>query len=304
MAAGDDRSVLGVRQSALAFAPPTGACDTHVHVFGPAGAFPYAADRRYTPGDATVEDLLALQSLLRLDRVVLAQPSPYGTDNRRLIAALSELGSRARGVAVIDPATPAAELAAMHAAGVRGARLNLETAGQHDPVAALDILRTVARRVAPLRWHVQTYTSLAVITALQDAILDLPVPLVIDHFGKALAACGTGQAGFAALLSLVGSGRVYVKLSAPCRISDHPDYGDAADIARALIAANPDRMLWGTDWPHTAARRDPSRAAHEIEPFQPEDDGRALNRLHDWVGGDADLLRRILAENPARLYGF
>lgn len=304
MAAGGDRSVLGVRQSALAFAPPAGACDTHVHVFGPANQFPYSAQRSYTPGDASVEDLLNLQTLLHLDRVVLVQPSPYGTDNRRLIAALAQLGPRARGVAVIDPTVSEAELAAMHAAGVRGARVNLETAGQHDPAAALGILRTVARRVAPLGWHVQTYTSLAMIAALDDAILDLPVPLVIDHFGKASAARGTGQAGFAALLSLVGGGRAYVKLSAPCRISDRRDYADAADIARALIAANPDRMLWGTDWPHTATRRDPSRTAHEIEPFQPEDDGRALNGLHDWVGGDAGLLRRILADNPARLYGF
>jgi predicted TIM-barrel fold metal-dependent hydrolase len=294
-------SVLGVNQSAIGFDVPAGACDTHVHVFGPAAEFPYDPARGYTPGDAAVADLLQLQSLLQLDRVVLVQPSPYGTDNARLLAALRELGPRARGVAVIDAA---ADLAAMQAAGVRGARVNLETAGQHDPVAALDGLRRAAAQVAPFGWHIQTYTNLPMIAALHDAILDLPVPLVIDHFGRTPAAPGIDQPGFDALLSLVRSGRAYVKLSAPCRMSQAPDYADAAAIARALIRANPDRMLWGTDWPHTSTKRDPARAASAIEPFQPEDDGRALGRLHDWVGGDADLLRRILVDNPGVLYGF
>jgi predicted TIM-barrel fold metal-dependent hydrolase len=297
-------AVLGVRQSPVAFEMPAGACDTHVHVFGPAEAFPYAPERRYTPGDASVADLLRLQALLDLDRVVLVQPSPYGTDNRRLLAALGQLGPRARAVAVIDPAAPEEELTAMHALGVRGARLNLESAGQHDPAVALASLRQLAARAAPLGWHLQTYTSLAVIAVLHDAILDLPVPLVIDHFGRASAAQGIGQAGFAALLSLVGSGRVHVKLSAPSRISALSDQTDTTGIARALIAANPDRMLWGSDWPHTSIRRDPARAPTAVEPFQPEDDGRALGRLHGWVDGDPDLLHRILVRNPARLYGF
>ena len=300
----DITTVLGVRHSALAFDMPAGACDTHVHVFGPEAEYPFAPRRSYTPGDASVADLVRLHALLGIDRVVLVQPSPYGTDNRRMVAGLRQLGRRARGVAVIDPAAPAADLAAMHAAGVRGARVNLETEGQHDPAAALDALVRTAERAAPLGWHIQTYTSLAMIAALQDAILKLPVPLVIDHFARTPAAAGVAQPGFAALLSLVARGRVYVKLSAPCRISGHADYADAAGIARALIAANPDRMLWGTDWPHTSIKRDPSRAATAIEPFQPEDDGRALGRLHDWTGGDPDLLHRILVRNPAALYGF
>ncbi|HEV2675113.1 MAG TPA: amidohydrolase family protein [Aliidongia sp.] len=300
----EGKAVLGVRHGALGFAMPAGACDTHVHVFGPAAQFPYAPHRGYTPDNASVSDLLTLHGLLGLERVVLVQPSPYGTDNRRLLAALRELGSRARGIAVIDADASLADLSAMHEAGVRGARVNLESEGQHDPSLALDGLRQVAARVAPLGWHVQTYASLSVIAALHDAILDLPVPLVIDHFGRASAAGGVDQPGFAALLSLVASGRVLVKLSAPCRISSRPDYADAGTIARALIAAGPDHLLWGTDWPHTSTRRDPSRATTAIEPFQPEDDGRALDRLHEWVDGDRDLLRRILVRTPARLYGF
>jgi predicted TIM-barrel fold metal-dependent hydrolase len=297
----DIATVLGVRQSALTFDMPAGACDTHVHVFGPAAEFPFAPRRHYTPGDASVADLVRLHALLGIDRVVLVQPSPYGTDNRRLVAGLQQLGSRARGVAVIDPA---AELAGMHIAGVRGARVNLATEGQHDPAAALDALMQTAEQVAPLGWHIQTYTSLTMIAALHDAILKLPVPLVIDHFAGTPAAAGVAQPGFAALLSLVAGGRVHVKLSAPCRISGQADYADAAGIARALIAANPDRVLWGTDWPHTSIKRDPSRAATAIEPFQPEDDGRALGRLRDWTSGDPDLLHRILVRNPAALYGF
>jgi predicted TIM-barrel fold metal-dependent hydrolase len=296
--------VLGVRQSVPTFAVPAGATDTHVHVFGPAARFPFAPGRSYTPGEATVADLDRLQALLRFDRVVLVQPSPYGTDNSCLLAALAQLGPRARAVAVIDPAVSDQTLPALDEAGVRGARLNLESAGQHDPAVALAGLHGLALRVAPYGWHLQTYTGLPVIAALQAELSDLPVPLVIDHFGRADPAQGTGQPGFAALLALVASGRTYVKLSAPGRMSAAPDYADATGIARALIEADPDRVLWGTDWPHTANRRDPTRPSAAIEPFQPEDDGRALNRLFEWVDGDRDLLERILVRNPARLYGF
>jgi predicted TIM-barrel fold metal-dependent hydrolase len=139
---------------------------------------------------------------------------------------------------------------------------------------------------------------MGVIGSLHGLMADLPVPLVIDHFGRAMAADGVGQTGFDALLDLVQSGRAYVKVSAAHRIADEPE--DAGPIARALIAANPARIVWGSDWPHPGGVR---RDVAEIEPFNPVDDGAALNRLRRWAG-DAATLRAILVDNPARLYGF
>ncbi len=298
-----DQRVLGVAHTAPDFDVPPGACDCHTHVFGPADRFPFDPARVYTPGDAPVEALLAHQARLRLDRVVVVQPSPYGTDNSCTLEALRRMGpARARGVAVIGPGTSEAELARLNEGGFRGARVNLETVGEADPARSAEALLGTARRIALFGWHVQLYARLSVIAALHDRLMDLPVPLVVDHFGRATAALGPAQPGFEALLSLVRAGRAYVKLSAVHRISDEEGHEDAVPIARALIEANPDRMLWGSDWPHPgghgAARR-PDR----IEPFRPEDDGRALNRLARWAG-TADRLRRILVDNPARLYGF
>jgi predicted TIM-barrel fold metal-dependent hydrolase len=296
-------AIHGVTHGAPAFAVPPGACDCHVHVFGPAARFPYAAGRGYTPGDASIESLLALQAALGLERVVVVQASPYGTDNACTVDALRRLGARARGVAVIDAATTGAALADMHEAGVRGVRVNLESAGQHDPDAARGLLVAAAARAAPLGWHVQTYTSLDVIVALKDTILALPVPLVIDHFGRAPAAAGVDHPGFRVLLSLVDSGRVWVKLSAPHRVSTAPDCADAAALARALMRANPERMVWGSDWPHPGGTPGASRRPEVIEPFHPIDDGRALNRLAEWTASAAEL-EAILVHNPARLYDF
>jgi len=302
-ASGDKMTVLGVAHSAPVFEVPSGACDCHVHVFGPVERFPFAPGRVYTPGSASVEDLLALQRALHLERVVIVQASSYGADNACTVDALQRLGARARGVAGIDAATSDTLLRDMHQAGVRGVRVNLETYGKHDPAVARELLADAARRVAPLGWHVQIYTNLSVLDSLHEAIRSLPVPLVIDHFGRADAARGVSQPGFAALVSLVRSGKAYVKLSAPHRVSGQPDHADAAVIARALIESNPDRMLWGTDWPHSGGRPGVPRRPEVIEPFTRVDDGAALNRLGSWVP-DAVRLRKILAENPARLYGF
>ncbi len=298
------RDLLGVRHATLDFAMPAGACDCHTHVFGPAARFGFDPARRYTPGDAVVADLLAHQRLLGLDRVVIVQPSPYGSDNDCTVDGMVVLGTAtARGVAVIDEETTDEALAAMHAAGMRGARVNLETAGQSDPATAAKALRWTADRVAPLGWHVQTFTRLAVIEALEATLAGLPVPLVVDHFGHARAEAGAAQPGFAALLRLLGSGRAYLKLSAPHRVAAEPDGADAAALARALIAANPDRMLWGSDWPHPGGRPGARPPPDQIEPFNQVDDGAALNRLARWAGDDA-VLHRILVANPARLYGF
>ena len=296
-------TLLGVTHSPIDFAVPPGACDCHTHVFGPNILFPHDPARKYTPGEASAVEMIALHRALKVDRVVIVQPSPYGSDNRATLAGMRSYGRGARGVAVIDAQTNDEQLQAMHTAGIRGVRVNLETGGVHDPAAAGRGLREAAARAAPLGWHVQTYTNMGVIAALREVMADLPVPLVIDHFGRAQARLGLLQPGFADLLALVKAGRAYVKLSAPHRLGDTPDDEATTAIARALIAANPDRMLWGTDWPHPGGRPRPPEGAHEIEPFTPIDDGAALNRLARWAQ-TPELIKKILVDNPARLYDF
>jgi predicted TIM-barrel fold metal-dependent hydrolase len=191
----------------------------------------------------------------------------------------------------------------MHRAGIRGVRVNLETAGETDPGAARRNLAAAVERVAPRGWHVQVYTRLSVVAELSDEIARLPVPIVFDHFGGAQAAGGVDQPGFAALLQLVGAGHAYVKVSAAYRSSEKaPAYGDVAPLAKALIAANPDRIVWGTDWPHPHAAAS-DMALDELAPFYDIDDGLALNQLALWAPSAA-IRRKILVDNPARLYDF
>jgi len=251
--------ILDVTPTPPSFDVPRGACDCHTHVFGPVEKFPFSSKRLYTPGDASINDLEALHRTLHIDRVVVVHPSPYGADNACTVDAVRRLGDRARGVAVINDKTSDAELDDMHKAGIRGVRVNLESYGESDPEVAGLYLMQAAERVAPLGWHVQTYTNLGVLAALHDTILALPTTLVIDHFGRPQAARGTAQPGFEQLLALLRSGKVYVKISAPYRISLEPHYPDAAPIARAMIGANPDRIVWGSDWPHPGAAEDSRR---------------------------------------------
>jgi len=256
-----------------------------VHVFGPAARYPFASRRAYTPPDASIEELLALQERLGLERVVVVHPSVYGTDNSCTLDALKRLGNRARGVAVIDRQTP---LAGMQEVGVRGVRVNLQTGGVHDPAAARRLVEEAAARAAPLGWHVQVFTTTAVLKAI--AVETLPVPLVIDHFGLPAS-----QGDVEYLARLLQSGKAYVKLSGTHRLPMDP-----GPVVRALIAANPERCVWGSDWPHaTTGPRDPGR----VQPFEPVDDAAALERLRGWVA-DGALFRKILVDNPARLYDF
>jgi predicted TIM-barrel fold metal-dependent hydrolase len=296
-------TVLGVRETPPTFDVPKGACDCHVHVFGPPERFPWAPERTYTPGAAPVAALLTLQEALRLDRVVVVQPTPYGSDNACLLDALAQLGRRARGVIVAGPMVRESDLRRMHEMGVRGVRVNLETRGLRDPLAARAQLEEAAGLAALLGWHVEIYTNLSVIGALAEVLLSFPATIVIDHFGRAEAPRGIHQEGFDVLRQLLRTGRFYVKLSAPYYISQLPDYEDVDAIARALIVANPERVVWGTNWPHPGGRSGPERRPDRLEPFRPEDDGAALNRLARWAG-DGTQLHRILVENPARLYGF
>ncbi|HVB15941.1 MAG TPA: ROK family protein [Stellaceae bacterium] len=290
-------------RTAVGFAVPAGACDCHVHVFGDAAEFPFAARRGYTPPPADAAELQALLDALDLSRVVIVQPSVYGSDNACTLDGMRRLGGNARGVAVIDAATSNAELDHMHRVGIRGVRVNLATAGESDPTLASRNLAEAAARVAPFGWHVQVYTELSVIAALAQEVPTLGVPIVFDHFGGATASGGVDQPGFDALLALVAAGHAYVKVSAAYRSSTKgPAYDDMAPLARALIAANPDRILWGTDWPHPHAAA-PGAAPDDLAPFYAIDDGLALNQLKAWAPRAA-MRRKILVDNPARLYGF
>jgi predicted TIM-barrel fold metal-dependent hydrolase len=285
------------------FAVPPGACDCHTHVIGDPVRFPMAASRTYTPAQASVEQLKTLHRDLHTARVVLVQPSVYGTDNGCTLDAMRQIGPSARGIAVVDDKTPDDALDAMEGAGIRGLRINLATAGQTDPAVARGRFDAAVRRIGSRKWHIQMYATLPVISAIHAAVATSPVPVVFDHFGGAQAAGGVGQEGFDALVELVRLGRAYVKVSAPYRGSSlAPAYSDMAPLAKALIAANPRRILWGTDWPHPDTRVLPGRSATDVAPHLDIDDGLALNQLASWAAGA--LLKTVLVDNPAELYRF
>lgn len=280
---------------------PPGACDCHVHLFGPAEAFPFAESRVYTPGNAQEDALLALHERLGISRVVLVQPSPYGSDNSRLLAGLARLGSRARAVAVIEADTPEKTLTRLSKAGVRGLRLNVDTHGVSDPEVIWASLSKASARCASRRWHTQILTRLSVIEALERHMAKLPAPLVIDHFGRPDIDQGVGQPGFPSLLRLMRTGQVWVKLSSIGRLCG-ADQDRIAPFVQALVDAGADRLIWGSDWPHTGGGRG-GRPASAVEPFAQVDDTESLAALARAVG-DAATLRRILVDNPAQLYGF
>lgn len=286
----------------MSTALPEGACDCHVHVFGPPQRYPFAADRVYTPGEANEEMLIALHRRLGIDRVVLVQPSPYGFDNARMLAALSCVGKRARAVAVVSADASEPELIAMKTAGVSGLRLNVDTGGVVEPEAVWAALAAESERCARLGWHTQILTRLSVIEALEARITTLPAPLVIDHFGRPDIDGAIDQSGFPALLRLLGTGNVWVKLSSIGRLCASRPQDRIAPFVRALVETRPDRLVWGSDWPHTGGGRD-KRSIDEIEPFSEVDDAASLAALSHAIGDHATL-HRILVGNPARLYGF
>jgi predicted TIM-barrel fold metal-dependent hydrolase len=286
------------------FAVPAGACDCHTHIFGDPRQFPFWSGRTYTPETASIAEMQALHRALHIDRVVIVTPSIYGTDNSCTVDAVRRQAPRARGVAVIGDKTTNAQLDEMHRAGIRGIRINLETFGQADPAIARQRFLAAVERVKPRGWHIQIYTHLSVIEGLEKEIMASPVPVVIDHFGGAKASLGTGQAGFGTLVNLVRSGKAYVKISGAYRIStEKPDYPDVAPLAKVLIAANPQRIVWGTDWPHPTGATAPGHNVTDISPLLQIDDGALMNQLPVWAP-EATLRKTILVENPARLYGF
>ena len=290
--------------TAVNFAVPAHACDCHTHIHGDPEQFPFFAGRVYTPGTALPEEMAALHSTLHIERVVIVTPSVYGTDNSASLFGMTARGAAARGVAVIGDRTNEGELDAMERAGICGIRLNLATSGANDPAAGRARFSAAVARMEKRNWHVQLYTSLAVVSGIKDLVLASPVPVVFDHFGGAKASLGLAQPGFAELVELVRAGKAYVKISGAYRISSAaPDYSDVVPLAKALIAANPDRILWGTDWPHPDSTLPPGGKPTDVTPFIQIDDGRLLNALALWAP-DAATRQKILVDNPARLYRF
>lgn len=288
----------------LNFDVPAGACDCHTHIFADPAKFPYFAGRGYTPETAEPDEMAAFHRALRVQRVVIVTASVYGTDNSSTLYGMKARGRDARGVAVIDERTTESDLDAMDRAGIRGIRLNFGASGTNSPEVGRQRFQAAVNRIKPRRWHVQLNTSLAMISALKDMIVASPVPVVIDHFGGARAQLGPGQPGFAELVELVQSGKAYVKISAAYSVSQRPpDYSDIVPLARALIAANPDRIVWGTDWPHPNAAPPPGGKATDVSPLRQIDDGHVLNQLPVWAPEPA-VRRKILVSNPAELYGF
>lgn len=286
------------------FDVPAHACDCHTHIHADPEKFPFFAGRVYTPEPASPEEMTALHKALHIERVVIVTPSVYGTDNSATLFGMQARGATARGVAVIDDKTPESALDDMNSQGFRGIRLNLATGGISDPNVGRQRFQAAVERMKARGWHVQLYTSLAMISAIKDQVLAAPVPVVFDHFGGAQAALGPEQPGFSDLVELVKSGKSYVKISGAYRSSRlAPDYQDVVPLARALIAANPDRAVWGTDWPHPDSSGVAGRKPTDVAPLHQIDDGRLFNQLAVWAP-DAAIRKKILVDNPARLYGF
>lgn len=273
-------------------AVPAKSCDTHAHVFDRHEDYPFTANRTYTPPEASLEQYLELHRVLGIERGVLVQPSVYGTDNSLHLHALRQLreqGYDYRGVCVVAPDVTAAELQELHEAGFRGVRMNLLFRGglQWEDVLGL------ADRIAALGWHLQFLVNVSDCDDIMDRVADLPVPVVFDHMGHMPAARGANELGFRKLLGLLADNKAWVKLSGSYRVTmqDEYPYPDVAEIARALVAANPDRCIWGSDWPHPHF------------PGRMPDDTDLLDDLSLWVP-DEEIRERILVSNPSRLYGF
>lgn len=269
---------------------PPGTCDTHLHIFGPRERYPLAPTAVVQPPLATVEDYREIMRRLGIARAVVVQPSGYGTDNRCTMEAVQALGlDRARAVVTVDQTVSDEELQRLTDGGACAIRFHMLPGG----VLPWDILETMAARVQAFGWHVQLQMDGRLLPEREALLKRLPGTLVIDHTGKFLEPVPPDHAAMKSLLGLLDSGRVWVKLSAPYETSKAgpPDYADVGALAKPLLAAAPDRMVWASNWPHLGKLADPP------------DDGMLLDVLLHWCADEA-VRQRILVDNPAELYGF
>jgi len=277
--------------------PPSGAWDSHAHIFGPAEQFPFAPGRGYTPPDAPAERYIALLDHLGFARGVLVQGNAHGFDNRVLLDALDRYPKRLRGVAITDTRVAPATLRDWHRLGMRGLRFHLfSDAGRPRYVrgVGLDVFEVFRAAMCALGWVMQVFCDWRLMGEMAARLRDISneMPVIVDHMLNIPAARGVEDPNFQALLRLVGDGHAYVKVSAAYRLSDRfPDYPDARPFHDALLRANPERLMWGSDWPHPSI-------PGEVMP----DDGHLLDLFHAWTS-DEQMRRKILVETPARLFG-
>ncbi|NNE82586.1 MAG: amidohydrolase family protein [Alphaproteobacteria bacterium] len=270
---------------------PPGAVDCHAHVFGPESHYAYSPARGYTPPDAPLETYLQMLDTLGIERAVLTQPSVYGTDNTAILDAMARHPGRILGVVAVDSTITDAELADLNAKGARGARVNIADKGG-NPFDSMDAVRRFCERLAPLGWHLEVLLHVNEFPNLTQTFADFPVDIVVGHLGYAKSPSTIEDPGFQEFLELVRGGHWWVKLTGTYRITgeDQPPYPDVIPVAQALIAANPDRMIWGSDWPHPSHYRGMPNDAY------------LLDQLLDWT--NAATIQKILVDNPERLFGF
>jgi 2-pyrone-4,6-dicarboxylate lactonase len=272
------------------FVPPPGAVDAHCHVFGPGDIFPYAPGRKYTPCDGSKEDLFKLRDFLGFTRNVIVQATCHGADNRALLDAIAHSGGRARGVATVTRDITAGELERLHEGGVRGVRFNfvkrLVDRLPHDE------LKEIAAKIAPLGWHIVIYFEAAELAELADFFLALPAPLVVDHMGTPQVEDGANGPLFQRFMDFMAAREdIWCKVTCPERLSKvgPPFYSDVIPFGRRVIEAFPDRVLWGTDWPH------PNMKTHT------PDEGQLVDFIPK-MAPTPELQRKLLVDNPMRLY--
>ncbi|MBU3712401.1 MAG: hypothetical protein FGM21_11525 [Limnohabitans sp.] len=264
---------------------PPGSCDCHFHIFD-LSRYPYAAERSYTPPDATLADYQQLRDDWGIDRAVLVHPSVFGSDHLSFEALLSAHSDWLRGVAVVFPQTSEEQIARWHGLGARGSRINALNAGG----PGLGAMRSLVDKIRPQGWHLQLLIDLQDTPELPEQVADLGVQVVVDHMGHHPAPELLQSPGFVRLCSLLKEERAWVKLSAPYRLSgEHPHYPDLRPLVDALLQANPKRLVWGTDWPHPAS------------PFTVPDDEALMARVFDWLP-DAALRQQVLVDNATALY--
>jgi 2-pyrone-4,6-dicarboxylate lactonase len=271
------------------FKPPPLACDAHCHVFGPAAKFPYAPNAAYVPADAPLEALQALHARLGLQRAVIVHASCHGSDMRVTLDAIARSGGRYRGTAIIDETYTDKDFESMHQGGIRGVRFNFvkHLGGRPD----LQFFNKTVERLGSYGWHLILHLDAEDLVEFENAFNKLPVPFVIDHMGRVKAAHGLEQRSFKVLLEAMKNEKCWVKVCGAERVSSMgPPFTDAVPFARALIQAAPERILWGTDWPHPNVK------------WMPDD--AALVDLFPLMAPEPKLQQKILVENPARLYGF
>lgn len=285
------------------FALPANAADCHMHVFGPFDRFPLAARRAYDVPEAPLATHEALKRDVGLERTVIVQPSGYDTDNRCTLAALAELGRRGRAVVVVEPDIAEPELDTLHRAGARGVRLNLVSVKSRygDPAV---LIAAFAQRLKSRGWHLQIFAGNALIAELETVLAHSSIDIVLDHMGLPDARVGLDQPGFQAVLRLLGRGHVWVKLAGADRVTEHTGrLADAVPFMRSLVAAKPDRLVWGSDWPHIGFHHGGGAGAPPLVPYRPLDAGELLDLLAAAVP-EPEVREQILSRNPARLYDF